>query len=67
MGNDMNIEEFSAELGKAPRRRLLEYRESFERYASQLDIRALATIAARPPPSPTRPCACRSGIPSRWT
>jgi hypothetical protein len=55
----MNIEEFSAELGKAPRRRLLEYRESFERYASQLDIRALVTRELkaaladyrRPPPT----------------
>lgn len=55
----MNIEEFSAEIGKAPRRRVIEYRESFERFASQLDIRALVTRELkaaladyrRPPPT----------------
>jgi hypothetical protein len=59
MGENMNIEEFSAALGAVPRRRLLEYRESFDRFAGQLDIRALVTRELkaaladyrRPPPT----------------
>ncbi|WP_457389868.1 hypothetical protein [Roseateles sp. P5_E1] len=55
----MNTEEFSALLNAEPRRRVIDHRESFERFVSQLDIRALLTRELkaaladyrRPPPT----------------